>query len=90
MSKRNETGCDGCPSRRRCADGGEPALDGPAGLRLVALAAAHFLAPLVAAIVAAALLEGSRWQAAAGGGAFVAVLVITAAVGALARRRAKR
>jgi len=90
MSRSSETVCEKCPSRRHCADGAPPGSAGPAGARLVGLAAAHFLAPLAAAIVAAVVWEGSRWQAPAGLGAFAAALATVVAVGALARRRSNR
>ncbi|MHC4717573.1 MAG: hypothetical protein ACYS5V_11425 [Planctomycetota bacterium] len=90
MGKDTETVCGGCPLRRRCADGVGPAAGGPAGARLVGMAAGYFLAPLVAAIVAAALTDGHALQALAGAGAFAAALAAAVAIGALARRRVSR
>ena len=90
MSKSSETICQGCSSRKRCADGMEPVEGGLAGPKLVAMAAGYFLAPLVAAIAAAVLTDGRPFQVVASAGAFIAVVATAVAVGALARRRSNR
>ena len=74
--------------RRSCRSDGQDGAGAAAdGWRLVGMAAAYFLAPLAAAIVAAAAFQDGTARIVAGLSALAAGLVAAAVGGTLLRRR---
>lgn len=91
MTDVSESSCHSCPTHRSCRTVDPPAeaADIPAG-RVVGQSIAYFLLPIVAAIIAAAAVQGDSARIAAACAAFAAAVAGVAGGGHLLRTRNAR